>query len=345
MNVKKNLLCSVLFLISCRPAFSWIDFNSLSSGKQIITDLKHLEFPDFPGTHNPSLIQNDQGFLLTFRYSPDLNNAPWISYIGLVQFDLSLNPVSTPYLLNTRRENSKTPSQAEDARLFSYRNRLFVIYNDNIEVVHPSYGDRRDMFIAELIWTNDHYELSTPLKLYYEAEYSRQLWQKNWIPFEYEGKLFFSYTINPHLVLYPNLMTGACYSFYDTDFPSQWQFGKLRGSSQAQLMDGEYFAFFHSSICDASEASFNNELWHYFMGAYTFSAKPPFQITSMTPRPLVTEGMYTRSYNKKKKVVFPGGFAVVGPFIYLAYGKDDCEIWIMTIDKEALKKAMKPIDE
>jgi predicted GH43/DUF377 family glycosyl hydrolase len=43
-------------------------------------------------------------------------------------------------------------------------------------------------------------------------------------------------------------------------------------------------------------------------------------------------------------VVFPGGFAVVGSLIYVAYGKDDREIWIATIDKDALKRSLKTIE-
>ena len=235
-------------------------------------------------------------------------------------------------------------SQAEDARLFSYRNRIFVIYNDNLEVVAPLYTDRRDLFIAELIWIDDHYELSVPLKLYYKEKYHNQLWQKNWTPFEYQGKLLLSYSLNPHLILYPNLMTGECYQFCETSLLLNWNFGPLRGSSQALLIDGEYFSFFHSGIVDFSHASSYYYLWHYFMGAYTFSAKPPFQLTSMTPHPILTEGLYTQS-SREKRVIFPGGFAVVGPSLYLAYGKDDCEIWIMIIDKDALKKTMKQLKE
>ena len=78
------------------------------------------------------------------------------------------------------------------------------------------------------------------------------------------------------------------------------------------------------------------------MGAYTFSADPPFAITSYTKKPIVGEGFYTDS-NYYKRVIFPGGFVVSDSVIYLAYGKDDSEIWIATIDKAALKKALMPV--
>jgi hypothetical protein len=304
--LKKMFLTCLFLLISCQKALTWIDLNSLYNNQKIVTAAKQIQFEDFPNAHNPSLIKNDQGFLLTFRYVPDFYGQTWISYIGIVQLDESLEPVSQPTLLNTRCNRSRTPSQAEDARFFFYRNRLFLIYNDNVEVVEPGYWDRRDMFIAELIWAQDHYELSSPLKLYYEQDYSHRLWQKNWTPFEYDDKLFFAYAINPHVILHPNLITGACFSFYDTALYLDWKFGQLRGSSQALFVDGEYLSFFHSGIYDNSEVSWSWGLFHYFMGAYTFSAKPPFQITSMTPSPIIADGFYAHS-NREKRVIFPGG--------------------------------------
>ena len=78
------------------------------------------------------------------------------------------------------------------------------------------------------------------------------------------------------------------------------------------------------------------------MGAYTFSPTPPFQITRFTPEPIVAEGFYTQS-SQWKRVIFPGGFVVADPYIYVAYGKHDVEMWIATIDKAELKKALKPV--
>lgn len=340
MSIKNFLL--IFLLLSCQTVVAGIDLQSLASGTKIVTACKKIEFNNFREAHNPSLIKIEQGFLLIFRYRPDPQFQPWISCIGIVELDNSLEPTSKPYLLNTRPKNSKTPSQAEDARFFVYRNRLFLIYNDNVDVVAPGYSDRRDMFIAELSHVNDTYELSTPLKLYYEPDYRSILWQKNWTPFEYDGKLLLSYSLIPHLIICPNLLTGGCYPYHETRMHIGWQFGTLRGSSQAILVDGEYWSFFHSGIKTSSDASFGWDLWHYFMGAYAFAATPPFAITRMTAKPIVTEGFYTIS-NREKRVIFPGGFAVSGETIYLACGKDDCEIWIMTIDKQELIKAMNPI--
>ena len=78
------------------------------------------------------------------------------------------------------------------------------------------------------------------------------------------------------------------------------------------------------------------------MGAYTFSAEPPFQVKRISPKPIVAEGFYSCS-NAEKRVIFPGGSIVSDDKIYVVYGKDDCEIWIATLDKNALMNSLIPV--
>jgi len=333
------LFCLCAAALSAEENDHIVDFDELSGGHKIVKAAKRIILPEYPGAYNPSIIRFGEGFLLTFRYSPDFYGQPWTSYIGVVLLNEQLEVISEPQLLNTRSKLNKTPSQSEDARVFSYRGKLFLIYNDNIEVNCPSYYDHRDMYLAELLLNDGHFSLSTPLKLMHHEKYYKSLWQKNWVPFEWNKTLFLTYSVNPHEILYPNLLNGECYSCYETPFPIDWNLGTLRLSAPPQLVDGEYLSFFHSGTILASEASWGYDLWHYFMGAYTFSPNPPFKIVKYTPKPIIGDGFYTYG-NYIKRVIFPGGFAVAGSSIYLAYGKDDAEIWIATIDKEALKKAL-----
>jgi predicted GH43/DUF377 family glycosyl hydrolase len=331
-----NIIVLLIVLLFSRYAVA-------ENPQKLVVATKRIVLEDFPNTWNPSMIKIDEGFLMTFRYTPDQENQAWLSYIGIVVLDELFQPISKPQLLTTRLKNSLTPSQSEDARIFRYQDKIFLIYNDNFDMVNPTYSQRRDMFISELFYRDDHFSLSAPLKLVYEEKYQTQVWQKNWVPFEKDGALLLSYTLNPHEVLYANLKTGICYPCYETAAELNWNFGTLRGSTPPLLIDGEYLAFFHSGMITSSPSSWGLDLWHYFMGAYTFSAEPPFEITKMTPMPIFDESFYTPS-DYYKRVIFPGGFVVSGPSIYVAYGKDDCEIWIATLDKDALKKALMPIE-
>jgi predicted GH43/DUF377 family glycosyl hydrolase len=310
--------------------------------EQVILQSKRIFFPAYPDAFNPSLMQIEGGFLLSFRYCPDRIDEPWISFIGIVPLDSQLEPTSEPQLLTTRCLSSQTPSQSEDPRVFSYRGRTFVIFNDNVETTNPSCGQRRDMYLAELFSSEKGFSLSSAIKLIHKERYNDQWWQKNWVPFESNKTLFFVYSIDPHRIIQPNLINGKCYPSYETKMELDWNWGSLRGSTPPQLVDGEYLAFFHSGLEMVSEVSEGESIWHYFMGAYTFSREPPFRITKITPAPIIGDGFYTKSLCEKR-VIFPGGYVVSGPHIYIAYGKDDREMWIATLDKESLLRSLKSV--
>lgn len=337
-----KLFLSALFFISYLAAGEEIDLAKLSQNEKIVIATKQIEFEEFPGAFNPSLIRVDEGFLLTFRFCPDVSFQSWINYIAVVLLNENLDPITDPQVLNTRPKKSKTPSQSEDARVFAYRNRMFLIYNDNVDVTGSSQCDRRDMFMAELLCENGSFKLSPALKLIHEEKYGSVLWQKNWEPFEWNNTLLLTYSLNPHEVIFPNFSSGTCYHCYETKAEFDWKYGNPRGSTPPILVDGEYLAFFHSALKTVSEVTHGQKMWHYFMGAYTFSPEPPFEITKMTSLPIIGEGFYTNS-DLEKRVIFPGGCVVTDNAIYVAYGKDDCEIWIATLDPEALKKALVPV--
>jgi predicted GH43/DUF377 family glycosyl hydrolase len=338
--MRKIFICFV-FLSVCQLAlFGNEDPKGIISSKnKIVTSSKRIYLPEYPGAFNPSIIKYDNNYLMTFRYLPNCSGTSWISYIGVVLLDDSFEPISTAQLLDTRFSSKQTPSQSEDARVFSYNGKYYLIYNDNMDKTFPSSWDRRDLYMAELLCNDDRFIIGYPLKLIHETKYNSVRWQKNWVPFEWNGILMLSYSINPHEVLYPNLDTGICQSLYSSQKKIQWNLGILRGSSSPTLVDGEYLGFFHSSTITTTPSSNYNHLWHYFMGAYTFSAEPPFEITKISAEPIDAPGFYTHS-SYEKRVIYPGGYVQDGSNVYLAYGKDDCEIWIATINLDALKESM-----
>lgn len=313
------------------------------NSNSFILSTKKIEIKDFPKAYNPSILKSDEGILLSFKYRPDLSS-PWIYKIGIVLLDDSFQPISQPSLLNTRFDDTSVPSQCEDARIFAYKGKIYFIYNDCLDVVNPSLVDRRDMYIAQIIQSNGHFELTQPIKLTHKQKYLKDICQKNWVPFVWnDDTLLLSYKINPHEILYPNLSNGICEPVYETFFSENWPWGQLRGGTQALLVDGEYLAFFHSSLYLSSDVSLGHCLRHYFIGAYTFSSVPPFEITKISKEPIIAEGFYTTS-DFDQRVVFPCGYIIAGSKIYLAYGKDDCEIWIAEIDKVQLMKTLKQVE-
>jgi len=306
---------------------------------EVVVATKRIPLEGFPKAFNPSIIQTNFGWLLTFRYLPEPKLKPWISHIGVVLLNESLEQISKPELIHTSLEMRKSPSQAEDARIFSYQDKMYLLYNDNIEITSPNNSERRDMFLAEISYDGEHFTVLSPFKLMHEGKYFKQKWQKNWVPFVWNETLLFSYSLAPHEVLAAELQTGCCQSLFMTSSTFPWKYGTLRGGTPAMLVDGEYLAFFHSSMVTRSESSKGKRMHHYYMGAYTFSSQPPFAMTHFTPAPIIEKGFYTVS-DYDKRVIFPGGYVILGEFIYLAYGKDDMEVWVAIINKDELKKTM-----
>ncbi len=306
----------------------------------IVNQSIRIPLDEFPNAHNPSLIRVDEGLLLIFRYLPD-NAKLHISRIGTMMLDEDLNRISAPQLLDTRLIGL-SPSQSEDSRIFVVKGELYLIFTDNLDVTRPSTAQRRDMYLCKLHYVDGDFFAGLPVRLYHETEYHRCKWQKNWVGFDWHGELMLIYAPHPHEILYPDLRTGECLSIYKTQPKVQWEWGTLRGGTAPIMVDGEYLAFFHSAIVTTSIASKGKKMWHYYMGAYTFAAEPPFAITSMSPMPIAGEGYYTQS-NYEKRVVFPGGVVDCGDHLLVAFGKDDREVWISKINKASLKASMVPV--
>lgn len=350
---KKFFLFVISSLLFCSFSFSYDPIeNYVYKGEgvpkkiskklnRLIESNVRINIPGYPTAFNPSIIEYEDGYLLTFRYSVSPSVFPWISEIGVVLLDNNFNINSPVSMLNPHCYSKKNINcQAEDARIFKYQGKLFLAYNDNMDEINPTPQKRRDMFIAEIVPNNDKFEIKEPTKLVYK-EKMKSLWQKNWVPFIYQDSLYFGYSISPHETLEFNLK-GDLLKKHKESTHSRWTLGHLRGGTPAILVDDEYLAFFHSSVTMRTKSSNYKRMLHYFMGAYTFSSKPPFNITKMTPGPIVNPEFY-HSNHGHKRVIFPGGFVVNGDNIYIAYGKDDNQIWIAKVNKYKLKEVLLPI--
>lgn len=321
----------------------WL-FPFLEGKQQNLSDMviatTQIKIKDFPNIWNPSIVKTKKGFLLTFRYTPERHA---ISYIGIVELNDSLKAISKPQVLNIRKPDDNIESHCEDARIFSCNGDPYVIYNDVIDTNDLISRHRRDIFVAKIHLDKHKIRVDPPIRLYHPEKYKKSETEKNWVPFIWDGALLLGYSLNPHEVLYPNLKTGECPTACKSTFYSPWKWGHWRGGTPALLVDGEYLAFFHSSMMTRSEASNGVMMYHYYMGAYTFSAEPPFNILSASIAPIVGKDFYTLSAHEKR-VVFPGGFVVAGPSIYVAYGKDDCEVWVAILDKAKLMRSLRPVE-
>lgn len=265
------------------------------------------------------------------------------SRIGLIFLDEALNPVGDAQLLDLNGQG--TLARTDDARLIVVADALYLVYGDNVDDQVSEGGFR--VYVAKLSCDGNGFAVEYKDRLsQFQGEFPWRR-EKNWSPFDYQGSLLLIYSPSPHKVFYPLPGQEVCVTVGYTRPELSWKWGEPRGGTPGILVDGEYLTLFHSSVDMVSAQSNGVPALHYFIGAYTFAKDPPFAITRMSPSPLVAKGFYSGEsyvpYWKPVRVVFPCGLIADGPFLWMAYGRQDHEVWIAKIDKQGLLDSLVPV--
>lgn len=333
-----------LFSLLISPLFSEALLDLEETLSPFVLETKRISIPNHPFAFNPSIIRWNGRLLMSFRVIPG-NKKSFNSEIGLIWLDEELNSVGQPQLLALRDPKSTVPCRAEDGRLVQVGNRLYLIYSDCTEEKVSKKGFR--VHLAELIYDKGLFRAVYREALtQFEGE-SENHREKNWVPFDDSGRLNLAYSIEPHLIFRPVLQTGSCETIASTTSSIDWKWGRVCGGTPALLIDGQYLSIFHSWINMESVQSKGAASSHYFMGAYTFSPYPPFQLTSISPAPIVAKGFYSGEeypyYWKPVQALFPCGIIADHQFIWVAYGRQDHETWVVKFDKQGLLNSLIPV--
>ncbi len=312
--------------------------------QEFVLESKQIMIPHYPHAFNPSIIPWEDAYLLTFRVIPQ----PLLTFqseLGVIRLDRDFNPIGSAQILNTREPTSEVYSRAEDARLLMIDEKLWMIYTDNVDRMISKGGFR--MFLAEIVFDGMFFSLKNIEAITkFEGETQTRR-EKNWVPFDKDNELFLAYSINPHKIFRPIIGFGECETVVTTISEISWNWGELRGGTQAlRISDEEYLSFFHSSVRMTTFHSDDKEMPHYFMGAYTFSTEYPFELTRISSEPIVGKNFYHgpkyKPYWGSVRVVFPCGYIQDDDFIWVLYGRQDHEVWVVKLDKMGLLDSLVP---
>ena len=314
------------------------DLNHLK--QNFVLETRQIHIPGHPEAFNPSIVRWQNKLLMSFRtYHPETRST---DAIGLIWLDDDFNPLSEPQMLRREGEVSHEVSEAKDPRLIVLNDEVYILYSN----LYPFEVPTSRMYIGKLeIDGQGEFVVSYPTALLYYDREIRSRKEKNWVPFVYDNKLLLAYSLQPHRLLLPTL-SGSCLTVEGTIGTIDWSWGELRGGTPALLVDGSYLAFFHSDKAMATVQSGEKVMNHYFMGAYTFEAEYPFALTGISPHPIVARAFYEGPMYKTWKplrVVFPGGYIVNDDAIWVAYGRQDHEVWVVKLDKNLLLQSLTPI--
>lgn len=324
------------------PLTALLDLEARS--QDFVLSSKQIFIPGYPDAFNPSIVRWQDGLLMSFRFRDPITKST--DAMALVWLDNNFDLISSPQIIKRIAEPFNPPSRGQDPRLIVIEEALYIVYNN---FVQTPLGENRRMMIGKVIHEEGGFVVRNPEPLldFPENDYTHQ--EKNWVPFEYQGKLLLSYSLTPHHVLKPLLgKSQQCESVAITKGAIKWKWGELRGGTMALREGDHYLAFFHSSTTLATTHSKGEKMPHYVMGAYLFDSQPPFPIKKISPEPLVGNGFYSGPPYptwKPLRVVFPGGFISDEDYIWVVYGKQDFETWVVKIDKKELLNSLVPVSE
>lgn len=353
----------LLFFASTLFAEELIDLEDIV--QNFIVETRQVVVPGFPPAFNPSIVRWQGKLLMSFRVIDDKGKAkasleqPTVipdifmgmvassdiandSFVGLIWLDDDLEPTSKPQFLRLgNRDRSKFCARSEDARLVIINDQLHLTFSANEDPIVTEGGFR--MYVATLDYDGSRFNVIKEERLSdFIGEHCERR-EKNWVPFDFCTELYLAYIVKPHRILKPLMDgSGCCELMWTSRGSIVWEWGELRGGTPALYDEktGEYLAFFHSCTMMPSAHSGGENVLHYFIGAYTFSPNPPFEIKRISPEPIVGKGFYWGKeyvpYWKPVRVVFPGGFFFDGDSLWIAYGRQDHEIWFVKIDKKGL---------
>lgn len=322
------------------PNYDYVDLEEMA--QDFVLETKRIHIPGYPTAFNPSIIRYRGAILLSFRKYDEATRVA--NKIGLIWLDEDFNPLSEPQFVEIRTQDPFCISKRQDARLITIGEKLFVVYNNVLKDIVDR--EIRRMVIAEVHYDGVHFtaDNSDCFVNFEGAQLDRS--EKNWVPFEYNHEMLLAYSIVPHRILRPIYGKSYCETVSLTRRSIKWNWGHLRGGTQAFLVDGNYLAFFHCSKSMATAHSGGKNIPHYFMGAYSFEKDPPFGLIGISPKPIVGKGFYHGPAYKTWKplrVVFPAGYIFDNTQVYVVYGRQDYEVWVAKLDKRKLLESLVPV--
>lgn len=281
---------------------------------------RHTLAPHVDGIRfNPSLIRQANGdYLLAYRTG-------WRGsqiHAAALRPDLSWTGHDCRVTLFHRDANFGR----EDPRWFMFRGQRHLYYTG---VVGGYRGRHTNTLYARL--TDD---------CRVEAIYSLQIpgrrpWEKNVIPFEYDGRMYAVYQIAPHRVL---VIDGdRCEFVTEERWSVPWSGGgELRGGASPILVGDEYWSFCHDSVDPPGRKKC------YRTWLYTFEARPPFRPRRVIPYP-VQEADPQSNHDNYADVLYVGSATPVDGNWLLACGVHDRYSEIYSVPHAELEARLVPV--
>jgi len=302
---------------------------------QVLWETGIIEFPASPDYvyFNPAITQAPDGRILLFtrrckdKRKNDTDYFKEKNDLVVAELDESMKVKTITPLMFRKHDVAE---QFEDPRVVrfgeawgvsccafvqgrSFAHQAMMLLNERMECVNrfdPIYGKN----MAQAMVNDGH--------------------EKNWLWFSHDRRPHLIYSASPHRVVEMDGMLQPVKEHVSEVFSRHWEYGEVRGGTNPIRVGDVYWTFFHSSV------KWNVHSRRYFMGAYAFEAKAPFQIVRFTNVPLLTGTSAEHWHPGLPEVVFPCGAYFDGnskKFV-VSYGVNDIKCGYLKIPLEDLEE-------
>jgi predicted GH43/DUF377 family glycosyl hydrolase len=285
-----------------RPNYKDFKFSYLKCNRTKL-DLQH-------GCFNGCIIKNnlkENEYICAYRENED--------NIYLCRLDSQFN-IITFSLFDLKLHHSADPRL-----IWTKNNQLLMIYSyyeDKMETEH---------ILGLIVMENDNdFVKNIPFRI---SPASLKTRQKNWVPFEYQGDIYFVGEIKPHTIYkLNNFSDNETELVYSLDWESKWfSHAHMRGNTPPVLLnDDTFLGTFHTVETRGGVHFYDN-------GFYTFKASPPFNVIKSASRTFLPAEAACETYFRKHEQIvcpFPIGMVIESDDIHISYGDNDSSVKIIS---------------
>jgi predicted GH43/DUF377 family glycosyl hydrolase len=280
-----------------------------------------------PFGYNPSIIRWNGRLLAGYRWH-GANN--YSTALAIADIDESGNVKSNKAVAVPQLGGSE-----EDCRLFTRGKELWMSYVDSTyPEMPPKAVTRYGRLTEDTQWALQ--DIQQPV---YGQNHGNAI-EKNWVPFEWQGRLLCFYSLSPETVLLE--LKGDSATEIGRFAGPRWPWGPIRGGT-APLPFGksELLRFFHSGLDNECPP----QRRRYYMGAMLTESFPPFRVIKVSREPIVRGSELDdlspmeRSgiLQYKPKVIFPMGAIAHKDGWLVSAGINDSQCVLLTIKEKDLK--------
>ena len=287
--------------------------------ESVVVDNRKL----FPFGYNPSIVRHNGGICMSYRSHP---HKSWQTLLGIANLDNNFS-VS----LNSDMKLAGTSN--EDGRLFEHNGDLYISY------VHAHGGGNGAMPICEMRYGRWGYLGVDGQHLVKYRNNGISGMEKNWVPFEFGGKVHFIYQCGPNGHIVIQVDGSEVKGEHITACP-RWKYGPIRGGTTPVEYEGKWLRFFHSRL-DNEPLPYR---FRYYVGALLMNPKPPFEVLKVSSKPILrgsevdhlSETEKSGCHHHKPNCVLPYGCVVDGDKFFVSVGCNDSSSIIVTVREKDL---------